>query len=86
VKFLLYCIEHISGLQITFHKSKVLVVGASKDESIEIASWLNCRQGKLPLRYLGIPFSDRMMFASDMMDVVLVICLRCNHNNLDYCP
>jgi hypothetical protein len=53
VKFLLYCFDNISGLKINYQKSKVIILGASEEESSQIASWLNCREGSLPLKYLG---------------------------------
>jgi hypothetical protein len=43
--------------------------------SAEIAGWLSCREGKLPMRYLGIPVSDRMMYASDLMKVGVKVAL-----------
>jgi hypothetical protein len=30
LKFILYCFKEMSGLKINFHKSEVIVVGASK--------------------------------------------------------
>jgi hypothetical protein len=65
VKFLLYCFENMSGLKIYFHKSELVVIGAID----EIANLLNCKEGALPFKYLGIPVSDRMLFAADLMEV-----------------
>jgi retron-type reverse transcriptase len=36
LKFILYCFENMSGLKINFHKSEVIVVGASKEEGLEL--------------------------------------------------
>jgi hypothetical protein len=44
-KLLLYCFENMSGLKINYHKSEVVVVGAIKKESADIANILNCRVG-----------------------------------------
>jgi hypothetical protein len=35
----------------------------------QIARWLNCKEGVLPLKYLRISVSDRMLFAADLMEV-----------------
>jgi hypothetical protein len=40
-KFLLYCFENMSGLKINYHKSEVMVLGVSGDESARIARLLN---------------------------------------------
>lgn len=54
-KFLLYCFEWMSGLKINYHKSEVLAFGVDEDEQWRIANMLNCKVGKLPMTYLGIP-------------------------------
>jgi hypothetical protein len=54
VKFLLYCFENMFGLKINYHKNKVIVLGAYKEESAQIDDILNCREGKLPITYLLI--------------------------------
>jgi hypothetical protein len=41
LKFILYCFENMSDLKINFHKSEVIVVGASKEEGSRIANCLN---------------------------------------------
>jgi hypothetical protein len=69
VKFLLYCFENMSGLKINYQKSEVYVLGASKEESAQIAYWLNCREGVFPMKYLGAPVSDRMLYVADLMEI-----------------
>jgi hypothetical protein len=44
-------------------------MGASKAESARILGWLNYKEGRLPLKYLSIPVSDKMLFAADLMEV-----------------
>jgi hypothetical protein len=55
IKFLLYYFKNMSGLKINYQKSEIMVVGASKEESSYITNMLNCREGTLPIKYLGIP-------------------------------
>jgi hypothetical protein len=59
----------MSGLKINYKKSEVIVLGASEIEMAQIAGWLNCKEGGLPLKYLGILVSDKMLFAAHLMDV-----------------
>ena len=65
LKYILLCFENMSGLQINFHKSEVMVVGTTYLESQRIANMLNCKLGAFPFTYLGIPISDRALTASD---------------------
>jgi hypothetical protein len=53
IKVLLYCFENMSSLKINYQMSEIMVVGASKEENSYIANMLNCREGVLPIKYLG---------------------------------
>ena len=64
LKFMLLCFESMSGLRINFHKSEVLVLGASTDEQTRVAQMINCRQGSFPFTYLGLPISNRALTTS----------------------
>lgn len=59
LKLILYCFEWLSGLKINFHKSEVYVFGVQQDEKERLANMLNCVLGELPLKYLGIPVSNK---------------------------
>ena len=63
LKFILLCFENMSGLRINFHKSEVVVLGASPEEQLRVAQMLNCKQGSFPFTYLGLPISDRALRA-----------------------
>jgi hypothetical protein len=65
LKTILYCFEWLSGLRINFHKSEVYVFGFEKDEERR-ANMLNCALGSFPMKYLGIPVSDRRLKSSDV--------------------
>lgn len=58
MKLILYCFEWISGLKINHHKSEVVVFGVDIEEEQSIANILNCKVGRLPMKYLGVPFND----------------------------
>jgi hypothetical protein len=55
LKFLLLCFESMSGLKINFAKSEAFVIGADEEEQRSAAFMLNCKLGKLPMTYLGLP-------------------------------
>jgi hypothetical protein len=66
MKFLLYCFGNMSGLKINYHKSEVMLMGVSKEESSRIVNVLNCREGTLPMRYLGILISNTKLYTSNL--------------------
>jgi hypothetical protein len=41
----LYCFENMSRLKINYHKSEIMVLGVSGEESARIARLLNCKEG-----------------------------------------
>ena len=61
LKFLLMCFEDMSGLKINYHKSEVIVMGATLDEQRRVASMLNDKLGTIPFISLGLPVSDRKL-------------------------
>jgi hypothetical protein len=65
LKFLLLCFENMSGLKINFDKSEVFVTGVTEPEQRRIAHMLNCRLGKLPMKYLGLPVSSLALRVAD---------------------
>jgi hypothetical protein len=44
-------------------------MGASEAKSAHIVGWLNSKKGTLPLKYLGIPVTDKILFATILMEV-----------------
>jgi len=61
LKILLYCFEWLSGLKINYHKSEVLLFGYSQSDKERKANMLNCKLGELPVMYLGIPVSNKVL-------------------------
>lgn len=49
------------GLRINYHKSEVFTIGICEEHAIEIAYAVNCKLTKFPMKYLGIPISDRKL-------------------------
>jgi hypothetical protein len=68
-KFLLYYFGNMSSLKINYHKSEVMVLGVPREESAKIAKLLNCKEGALPMRYLGIPVSNMKLYYVDLLCV-----------------
>jgi hypothetical protein len=65
LKLLLLCFENMSGLIINFDKSEVLVMGVTTPEQHMIVAMLNCKLGAFPMKYLGLPVSDKDLRVSD---------------------
>ena len=65
MKFLLYCYEAMSGMKINFEKSEVFVFGVDGEEQSRVANLFNCALGSFPMKYLGVPVSNRKLLASD---------------------
>lgn len=59
LELIIYCFEWLTGLKINFHKSEVFVFGMPQQEKERKANMLNCVLGSLPMKYLGIPVSDK---------------------------
>jgi hypothetical protein len=59
LKLILYCFEWLIGLKINYHKSEVFVFRVQKEEKERLANMLNCVLGKMPIKYLGIPVSNK---------------------------
>jgi hypothetical protein len=69
IKFLLYCFENMSGLKINYNKSEVMAMGVSAEESSRIARLLSCKEGALPMKYLGILVNSTKLYLADLMYV-----------------
>jgi hypothetical protein len=65
LKLILLCFENMSGLKINFDKSEVIVTGVTELEQHRVASMLNCKLGAFPMKYLGLPVSDRPLRVAD---------------------
>lgn len=70
VKFLLFCFEELSGMKINYMKSEVFTIGLTQDESQKIAEAFNCKLGAFPMKYLGLPISDRRLSKGELSDSV----------------
>lgn len=71
LKLILYCFEFMSGLKINFHKSEVYMFGLDPEEEWMWANMLNCKVGKMPICYLGIPISDQKLRRAAFEKLVL---------------
>ena len=71
LKLILYCFEWLFGLKINFHKSEVFAFGVPHSEKLRMANMLNCVLGNLPLKYLGIPISDRHLNIEAFSPIIL---------------
>lgn len=64
LKLILYLFENVSGLNINFNKSEAIWLEGDEEKRL-IAKCFNCRIGKMPLVYLGIPIKVGRMNKED---------------------
>jgi hypothetical protein len=64
-KLIFLCFENMFRLKINFDKSEVIVTGVMAREQIRVANMLNCKLGSFPMKYLGLPVSDRLLRGAD---------------------
>ena len=65
MKLLLCTFDQISGLKINFHKTEVFCFGEANDSLDQYLDLFQCKQGSLPMKYLGIPIHQRRLRNSD---------------------
>jgi hypothetical protein len=58
LKLLLLSFENMSGLKINFNKSEAIAVGTTGQDWVRFANLLNCKLGKFPISYMGLPVSE----------------------------
>ena len=61
LKLILSAFEHLSGLNIKFHKSELFCFGEAQDDVSLYAELFGCGQGQFPIKYLGIPIHYRRL-------------------------
>jgi hypothetical protein len=66
LKFLLFCFEEMSRLKINYHKSEVYTIGNGEVETELIANAFNCKVGKFPMKYLGLPISYKRLSKEEL--------------------
>ena len=55
----------MSGLEINFAKSEVLIINGDDDKNPLYAELFNCQIGNFPLKYLGVPVSRGRLHVCD---------------------
>lgn len=65
MKLILAAFEQVSGLKINFHKSELFCFGEARDASDQYAEIFGCKQGQLPMCYLGIPIHYKKLRNTD---------------------
>ncbi|KAK3199511.1 hypothetical protein Dsin_022926 [Dipteronia sinensis] len=58
-KRILRCFEMVSSLRINFHKPCMVKIGKKRIGEDDWAPVLKCKEAKLPIPYLGMPFGGR---------------------------
>lgn len=55
IKFLLECFESSLGLRINFHKSILVPINLTMEETTTLLESLQCKTQSFPINYLGLP-------------------------------
>jgi len=69
MKLLLCAFEQVSGLKINFHKSELICFGDAQDSLEAYMDLFGCKQGTLPIKYLGIPIHYKKLRNSDWKSI-----------------
>lgn len=68
LKFILFCYEEMSVMRINYSKSEIFTVGLSEELGQEVANAFNCKLSNFPMKYLGLPISDRRLTMAELSD------------------
>jgi hypothetical protein len=70
LKLLIYMFELMSGLNINYLKSEILVINGDLNIMETYSDMFNCQIGKSPMKYLGVPltFSNLKNIDWDFLD------------------
>jgi len=55
-------------MKINYYKSKVLTIGIGEEEIQTIANAFNCKVGKFPMIYLGLPISHKRLTKEELSE------------------
>src|SRR5438105_9347258 len=69
MKPLLCAFKQVSGLKINFHKSELICFGDAQDSLEAYMDLFGCKQGNLPIKYLGIPIHYKKLRNSDWKSI-----------------
>jgi Reverse transcriptase (RNA-dependent DNA polymerase) len=61
LKIILQLYGQISGLQVNLAKSELLITSVENDRVQWLANIMGCKAASFPLKYLGMPFSDKKL-------------------------
>ena len=55
----------MSGLEINFSKSEVILINGDEDKKMAYMEMFNCQGGEFPIRNLGVPISPSRLHVKD---------------------
>ena len=58
-KRILRCFQLVSGLKINISKSILVGIGCLEETTRSLTNIINCKSGKLPIIYLGLPIGAK---------------------------
>lgn len=60
IVFIFQCFFLALGLKINIHKNKLIGVGVTPSQVVEVVSYMDCASNSLPFIHLGVPVGHNM--------------------------
>lgn len=70
LKWALTLFEHISRIKINYHKSDLIPMNLEEEEINSLAQIFGCKNGNLPITYLGVPLHHSKLRKEDLQPVI----------------
>jgi hypothetical protein len=70
LKWLLTCFEQMSGMRINYHKSDLMPINLTEEDSNLFAQVICCPIGKFPFKYLAVPMHYGNLRREDIQPMI----------------
>jgi hypothetical protein len=61
---------NLSELRVNLHKSEILIMTAEQYETQQLMQIMECRASTFPIKYLGLPLSNKKLAKEHYMDLI----------------
>lgn len=61
----MFNLEALSGIKLNFQNTELVPLHMTNVEGNKLADLFGCKVAKLPLKYLGVPFTDKKLTLAD---------------------
>lgn len=67
---MLHIFHDLSGLKINLQKSEILITSAHEQEVQQLAQIMGCKASNFPIKYLGLPLSNKRLQKQQYMELI----------------